>query len=69
MNIKNALCWLDEDNTYTVTRRAYGKHLKFPLSIFKLKQMADDMRNTIMNQYRSSHVQYESIKQHVNNIF
>ncbi|CAF0710237.1 unnamed protein product [Brachionus calyciflorus] len=53
----NSLCWLDEDNTYTVTRRAYGKNLRFPLSILKVKMIAEDIRNSIMCQYRSSHVQ------------
>lgn len=63
--VKNMLCWLDEENTYTVIRRAYGNFIKFPLSMFKLKQMATRAENSIMYNFREQFVKIDSIKQQV----
>lgn len=61
------LCWLDEENTYTVIRRAYGKYLRFPFSFVKLKLMTVAAQNSIMCQYNHSHVTYDNIKPHLIN--
>ncbi|RNA11824.1 metaxin-3 isoform X1 [Brachionus plicatilis] len=61
----NSLCWLDNENTFNVIRRAYGKYLWFPFSLIKLRAMADNVKTAIMSNYRSTHVQFESINQHI----
>lgn len=61
----NALCWMDDDNTYTVIRRAYGRYVRFPLSVFKLRQMSKYHENLLMCQYRT--LQYDSVKHHIIN--
>jgi hypothetical protein len=58
----NCLCWLDEDNTFTVIRRAYGKYVRFPLSLFKLKKMAMKVENNIMCEFKDSHICYDNLK-------
>jgi len=59
------LCWLDEENTYTVIRRAYGNYCRFPLSIFKIKSMASYAENSLLSNYKLSHVTYDAIKQQI----
>ncbi len=46
-------------------RRAYGKCVRFPLSLFKLKQMAIRVENDIKSEYKSSHVCYDNLKTQV----
>ena len=63
---QNILCWLDEANTYTVIRRAYGKYLRFPFSLIKLRHMSQTIQNTVISNYRSSFITIENIKLQVN---
>ena len=64
---KKILCWLDDENTYTVIRRAYGKYLRFPFSLVKLRMMTYSIQNSIMCNYRGSHLKYESLKTQILN--
>lgn len=56
------ISWIDPENTYKVTRSTYGKHLKFPLSMIKLRIMANEAENFVTCNYRDDFVQYEKIK-------
>lgn len=61
------LCWLEEENTYTVIRYAYGKHLRFPFSLIKLRRMTQTAHNSILCNYRDSHIKLEQLKQQMIN--
>lgn len=61
------LCWLDEENTYTVIRRAYGSNMRFPFSLIKLRTMTHSIQNSIMCNYRGTHLKYENLKSQILN--
>ena len=56
---------MDEENTYNVVRRAYGKHLRFPLSLIKIKKMSTDAENSLDSNFKSVYVKLEDLKPQV----
>lgn len=43
-------------------RRAYGKHMRFPFGLVKLRQMARQVQDSILCNYRESHVKEDALK-------
>jgi hypothetical protein len=63
----NILSWMDEENTYSITRKAYGSHIFFPLSLIKLRSMASRLENSTLKIYKQDLFQFETIKAQVLN--
>ena len=59
------LSWTDEENTYKIVRKAYGKHVRFPLSMFKLKRMSQKAEKSIIHKYRMQNVQFDTFRQQI----
>ena len=62
---QNSLCWTDEQNTFQVIRKAYGKWMTFPFSIIKLKFMSMWYESLLASRYNSDFVTLEIVKQQV----
>jgi len=56
------LLWIDKENTFNVFRSAYGKHLRFPLSVVKLKFLSKDAENKLTSNYKQDYVKYDNLK-------
>jgi len=54
--------WIDKENTFNVFRSAYGKHLRFPLSVVKLKFLSKDAENKLTSNYKQDYVKYDNLK-------